>query len=58
VRSLREGADWALVCNRHPIAAITAIRDAIASGRLPRARAVASARRILAVKARYGLAPR
>jgi beta-N-acetylhexosaminidase len=58
VRALRAGADWALVCGRHPIRAIATIRDAIASGRLPRAQAVASARRIVALKSSYGLAPR
>ncbi|MDQ1629550.1 MAG: beta-N-acetylhexosaminidase [Actinomycetota bacterium] len=58
VRSLRAGADWALVCNRHPLRAVAAIRDSITSGRLPRPQAVASARRIVALKARYGLAPR
>jgi beta-N-acetylhexosaminidase len=58
VRALRAGADWALVCGRHPIRAIGTVRDAIASGKLPRAQAVASARRIVALKSSYGLAPR
>jgi beta-N-acetylhexosaminidase len=58
VRALRAGADWALICGRHPIRAIGTVRDAIASGRLPRAQAVASARRIVALKSSYGLAPR
>jgi beta-N-acetylhexosaminidase len=58
VRALRAGADWALVCGHHPIHAIGVIRDAIASGSLPRAQAEASARRIVALKAAYGLAPR
>jgi beta-N-acetylhexosaminidase len=58
VRALRAGADWALVCGRHPFRAIATIRDAIASGRLPRAQAVASARRIVALKSSYGLVPR
>jgi beta-N-acetylhexosaminidase len=58
VRALRAGADWALVCGRHPIRAIDTVRDAIASGKLPRAQAVASARRIVALKSSYGLAPR
>jgi len=51
-------ADWALVCSRHPNRAIAKIRDAIASGALPRDQAVASARRIVALKSSYGLAPR
>jgi beta-N-acetylhexosaminidase len=58
VRALRAGADWALICGRHPIRAIGTVREAIASGRLPRAQAVASARRIVALKSSYGLAPR
>jgi beta-N-acetylhexosaminidase len=58
VRALRAGADWALICGRHPIRAIGTVRDAIASGRLPRAQAVASARRIVALKSSFGLAPR
>jgi beta-N-acetylhexosaminidase len=57
VRALHAGADWALVCNSHPLRAVGTIRDAIASGRLPRAQAVASAERILRLKSRYGLAP-
>jgi beta-N-acetylhexosaminidase len=57
VRSLRAGADWALVCNTRPLRAVDKIRDAIKSGLLPREQAVASARRIVALKARYGLAP-
>jgi beta-N-acetylhexosaminidase len=58
VRALRAGADWALVCGHHPIRAIATIRDAIASGKLSRARAEESARRIVALKSSYGLAPR
>jgi beta-N-acetylhexosaminidase len=58
VHALRAGADWALVCGRHPIRAIGTVRDAIASGKLPRAQAVASAQRIVALKSSYGLAPR
>ena len=58
LRALRAGADWALICGGHPLRAIAIIGDAIASGRLPRAQAVASARRILALKSSYGLAPR
>lgn len=57
VRSLRAGADWALVCNERPLRAVATIRDAIATGRLPRARAVESARRIVALKTAYGVAP-
>lgn len=55
VRSLRAGADWAMACDGRPLAAVTAIRRALDRGDLPRAQAVASARRILALKARYGL---
>lgn len=58
VRALRAGADWALVCGRHPLRAIATVRDAIRSGKLPRTQAVASARRIVALKSSYGLAPR
>ena len=58
IRSLRAGADWALVCNRHPLRAVSAIRNAIATGHIPRARAVASAQRIVQLKTRYGTAPR
>jgi beta-glucosidase-like glycosyl hydrolase len=43
---------------RHPNRAIAKIRDAIASGALRRDQAVASARRIVALKSSYGLAPR
>jgi beta-N-acetylhexosaminidase len=58
VRALRAGADWALVCSSHPGRAIAKIRAAIDSGALPRDQAVASARRIVALKSAYGLAPR
>lgn len=58
VRSLRAGADWALVCDPRPLRAIGAIRDAIASGRLPRVRAVTSAQRIVNLKTQYGVAAR
>ncbi len=58
VRALRAGADWAMVCDPHPLRAVAAVRSALASGALARDRAVASARRILALKARWGLAPR
>jgi beta-glucosidase-like glycosyl hydrolase len=58
IRALRAGADWALACNDHPIKAIAKIRAAIDSGTLPRDQAIASARRIVALKSSYGLAPR
>lgn len=58
VRALRAGADWAMTCDAGALRAVTAVRHALASGALPRARAEASARRILALKARWGLAPR
>jgi beta-N-acetylhexosaminidase len=58
VRALRAGADWALVCSHHPGRAIAKIRAAIDSGALPRDQAVASSRRIVALKSSYGLAPR
>jgi beta-N-acetylhexosaminidase len=57
VRALRAGADWAMACDGSPLRAVAAVRDALASGALPREQAAASARRILAVKARWGLAP-
>jgi len=58
IQALRAGADWALVCNAHPIKAIGKIRAAIDSGALPRDQAIASSRRIVALKSSYGLAPR
>ena len=58
VRALRAGADWAMACDGSPLRAVAAVRDALASGALPRAQAAESARRILALKARTGLAPR
>jgi beta-N-acetylhexosaminidase len=58
VRALRAGADWAMPCDAAPLRAVAAVTRAIDDGTLPRARAVASARRILALKARWGLAPR
>jgi beta-glucosidase-like glycosyl hydrolase len=58
VRALRAGADWAMACDGSPLRAVAAVRDALASGALPREQAAASARRILALKARWGLAPR
>ena len=57
VLSLRAGADWAMACDARPLRAVAAVRRALGSGALPRARAVTSARRILALKARWGLAP-
>jgi beta-N-acetylhexosaminidase len=57
VRALRAGADWAMACDGSPLRAVAAVRDALATGALPRAQAAASARRILALKARWGLAP-
>lgn len=58
VRALRAGADWALACTPHTGAVIDAIRAAIDRGTIPRAQAVLSARRILALKAGAGLLPR
>lgn len=57
VRSLRAGADWAMPCDAAPLRAVAAIRQALDDGTLSRDRAVASARRILALKAGHGLAP-
>jgi beta-N-acetylhexosaminidase len=58
VRALRAGADWAMACDASPLRAVAAVRAALASGALPRAQAAESARRILALKARWGLARR
>jgi beta-N-acetylhexosaminidase len=58
VRALRAGADWAMPCDAAPLRAVAAIRQAIDDGTISRAQAVRSARRILALKARWGLAPR
>lgn len=58
VRALRAGADWAMVCDGGALQAVSAVRRALADGRLDRAQAEASARRILTVKARFALAPR
>ena len=58
VRSLRAGADWAMACDAQPLRAAAAVRQALADGTIPRDQADASARRILALKARWGLAPR
>ena len=57
VRALRAGADWAMACDGAPLRTVAAIRRALEDGTLPRARAEASARRILALKADAGLAP-
>ncbi len=54
VRALRAGADWAMPCDAAPLRAVSAIRRALAAGTLSRDGAVASARRILALKARWG----
>ena len=58
VRALRAGADWAMACDARPLRAAAAVRRALANGTIPRPQADASARRILALKARWGLAPR
>ena len=55
VRSLRAGADWAMACDARPLQAVAAIRRALEDGTLPRAQAEDSVRRILALKARWGL---
>jgi beta-N-acetylhexosaminidase len=57
VRALRAGADWAMTCDAQPLRAAAAVRRALADGTIPRGQADASARRILALKARWGLAP-
>jgi hypothetical protein len=46
-----------MACDASPLRAVAAVQDALASGALPREQAAASARRILALKARWGLAP-
>jgi beta-N-acetylhexosaminidase len=53
VRSLKAGADWAMACDAAPLRAVAAIRQALDDGTIPRAQAVDSARRILALKARF-----
>ena len=58
VRALRAGADWAMACDASPLRAVTAVRRALDAGTFDRQRAEASARRILELKARWGLAPR
>jgi beta-N-acetylhexosaminidase len=57
VRALRAGADWAMPCDAAPLRAVAAIRRALDAGTIPREQAIASARRILDLKARWGLAP-
>jgi beta-N-acetylhexosaminidase len=57
VAALEAGADWAMACDSAPLHAVSAVRHALDSGALPRAQADRSARRILALKVRAGLAP-
>ena len=57
VAALRAGADWAMACASGPLRAVAAVQHALDTGALPRAQADRSARRILALKARSGLAP-
>jgi beta-glucosidase-like glycosyl hydrolase len=47
-----------MTCDARPLRAVAAVRKALNGGSLPREQADASARRILALKARWGLAPR
>jgi beta-glucosidase-like glycosyl hydrolase len=54
VRALGAGADWAMSCV-DPLVAVDAITAALDAGALPRPQLEASARRVLAVKARLGL---
>ena len=54
VRALQAGADWAMSCS-DPMGAVAAVQTALDERRLARPAAVASARRILAVKHRLGL---
>jgi beta-N-acetylhexosaminidase len=54
VRALHAGADWALSCSS-PYPIISAVRHALDTGALSRTRAVASARRIIALKRHAGL---
>ena len=53
-RSLVAGADWAMVC-ADPFGSVAAVTGALDRGELPREQAVASARRVLALKERLGL---
>jgi beta-N-acetylhexosaminidase len=57
VRALTAGADWAMPCDAAPLRAVAAVHRALRNGTLPRPQAVRSARRILELKARWGLAP-
>jgi beta-N-acetylhexosaminidase len=57
VAALDAGADWAMACDSAPLRAVTAVRRALDAGTLPRSQADRSARRILALTARAGLAP-
>lgn len=54
LRALQAGADWAMSCV-DPMAAVDAVQAALDGGALSRAAAVASARRVLAVKHGVGL---
>ncbi|HWH27919.1 MAG TPA: glycoside hydrolase family 3 N-terminal domain-containing protein, partial [Mycobacteriales bacterium] len=54
LRALQAGADWAMSCV-DPLGAVATVHAALDQGRYPRAAAVASARRVLAVKQRTGL---
>jgi len=47
-----------MACDAQPLRAAAAVRQALADGTIPRDQANASARRILALKARWSLAPR
>lgn len=57
VRALQAGVDWALTCAPDPGPTVAAVRAALLSGALPRGQALASARRLVALKARSGLLP-
>ena len=54
VRALQAGADWAMVCV-DALGAVDAVRAALDAGAWPRDAAVASVRRVLALKQRLGL---
>lgn len=55
IRSLRAGSDIAMVNVGNPMGIVRSLSTAIQSGKLSRARVVASVRRILALKAQLGL---
>ena len=57
VRALRAGADWAMPCDASPLRAVRAVATALGDGRIPRAHAEESARRILQLKEQWELAP-